>query len=194
MFVSSPAPARKCNKFFAQTKGKCTTCTRGAIIEGCFWIKRFNTLSEFHKHLADEFPDRNFDMILSCLDFKRHGCSPAKHWGENIKNLKQTAKQPAFKEIMFDIRTKVKDMFKRDAESFNILMVCGQGRHRSVAAARLVLEVLKRGGINTSGPHYLSRRYWWEGFCRKCTQCHVNANGKSEFFDTLAEEEWWAYE
>ena len=74
-----------------------------------------------------------------------------------------------------------------DRGPFVVCFICKTGIHRSVTAARLWTEILKRLGFCVLGPKHLCKWNWW-GCKGDCENCDAEADGKKEKFDDFATE------
>ena len=75
-------------------------------------------------------------------------------------------------------------------KAVHIGFMCRQGRHPSVAACRLTIEVLKRKGCNVSKKTvHLSELMWEPDQCSTYEECDANGEGK-EFLYEMAVQVW----
>ena len=126
----------------------------------------------------------HIDAFSLAFDYDRSGAARPIHVGEHIKTLSFVSKQRQFANNLQKIKARIE---KCDSDIVNILCVCNQGRHRSVAESRLFREVLSRNNYDARGPVHLSRRTWYEHQCATCHSCIESCVGKEQIFNEAAQ-------
>ena len=71
----------------------------------------------------------------------------------------------------------------RPEEPVRIVFMCREGRHHSVAACRIIVEVLKLSGYNAQAFHYLSQSEREPGECSSCEYCDKNYSSKVDLYN-----------
>ena len=74
--------------------------------------------------------------------FTRDGNRYGKCWGENITMMRNVAKSKEFGFLIRAVRPLLESKVSQGAELHNVVFTCNQGRHRSVAAAKLFRAML----------------------------------------------------
>ena len=74
--------------------------------------------------------------------FTRDGNRYGKCWGENITMMQNVAKSKEFQVLIRTVRPLLESKVSQGAELHNVVFTCNQGRHRSVAAAKLFRGML----------------------------------------------------
>ena len=122
--------------------------------------------------------------------YDRYGAAKPKHIGENYYNLRSAVEQDFFAKQLQKMNGYLMRMPRTDDdEPVNIVSICRQGRHRSVAESRLFAEVFREIGFEVLGPWHLSEDTWWSGQCSTCYHCKANCPWKPEVF-TYASSLW----
>ena len=103
--------------------------------------------------------------MFNCYKIERLQCAAAHHTGENAWNLYSTLKSRRFWEIVDEVNLAVTEWFAKEelfaaeecpARPMNMVFYCKQGRHRSVAAARLCFAMLRGRDYKVSEPVHLA--------------------------------------
>ena len=79
-----------------------------------------------------------YDVTFFTRDGNRYG----KCWGENITMMQNVAKSKEFQVLIRTVRPLLESKVSQGAELHNVVFTCNQGRHRSVAAAKLFQAML----------------------------------------------------
>ena len=168
-----PPPPRKCIQIF----------TAGEKPYGCSWKPDW-LWSQIELHHPNECP--YVSSMFNCYKIERNGCAAHHHTGENAWNLHSTLQSCRFWEIVAEVNQAVdewfdpQDMWPSD-RPMNLLFFCKQGRHRSVAAARLCFAMLRsRDGYEVSDPVHLARWSWDQWICTECEDCRPNNHWKNQ--------------
>ena len=134
-------------------------------------------------------PNIKPDFFIDVCNLKKiRGKSETLHIGEHIANL-ECLDQETFRKAIRLVRAAL-DACAANREDMNVIVVCRQGRHRSVAASKALAEVAARTTPHDIlGPFHLSRGTWHKRLCYTCTGCSMFAEEKKEIFDKFAT--WW---
>ena len=128
------------------------------------------------------------DFFIDVVSLKRLSKSEPLHIGEHIANL-ECLDQHIFRQAIRRVRAAL-DACAGSQEDMNVIVVCRQGRHRSVAASKALAEVAaRRTPHNIKGPFHLSRGNWHKRLCYRCTGCSAMAEEKNNLFEAFAT--WW---
>ena len=128
------------------------------------------------------------DLFIDVCSLKRMSKSETLHIGEHIANL-ECLGQEVFWNAIRRLRAAL-DACAGNREDMNVIAVCRQGRHRSVASSKGLAEVAARKTPhNIKGPYHLSRGTWHKRLCYRCTGCSAMADKKNKMFDKFAA--WW---
>ena len=130
------------------------------------------------KKMILEFKSVEVHAVIWCFDFER-GKAKVRCCGENTKNIANCINQkPVLQQVLRDTRAAVELAFEnRSLRECNVLFVCGHGRHRSVACAKIAHEVMARNGYWSSPPIHFSRSNWAR-MCSSCTSCTEDKEAK----------------
>ena len=105
-------------------------------------------------------------------------------------NLQAAMQDPEFLRIGDLVSKQIDNWFNNggpDRGPFVVCFICKTGIHRSVTAARLWTEILRRSGFCVLGPNHLCKWNWW-GCNGDCKSCDAEADGKKEKFDDFVTE------
>ena len=135
--------------------------------------------------IQKEYKLSHINSLVRVLGIAKKGCATPNHPGEHIKNLEAAMDDPEFLRAVRECRPEIDDWCRKwpncDHE-YVICFMCREGRHRSVTAARLWVEILKRSGFVVKKPVHLCQWNWW-GCNGDCKKCNAEAKGKKEMFD-----------
>ena len=140
------------------------------------------------------------DIKLNVEKYKRREDRPPMdlfHIGEHYENLltAMVGNPDKFREDLTYIKRELQKGFiarisEKDPTDINIGFMCENGRHRSVAMCRLVLEVLTRQGFTrVNGPVHLDRASWTTHQCTDCELCDPQYSRKQQLYN-IALERW----
>lgn len=121
--------------------------------------------------------DQRVDLAYTCTQANdpaktKHLCG---HWGEHYEIMAEQLNSKAFLDILGKIKTDI-DPDKVDEDgTFNIVLLCNQGRHRSVAQAKMLSYILRSEGFNVLETIHHSDVNGWDKLCRTCTKCGPRA-------------------
>ena len=146
------------------------------------WNHRKKSLKEM---LMEDYKLPHINTTIKVYGISRHGCAPACHPGENVNNLQAVSQDRTFRSKIRPLCNATNEWFhSRDSRPFVCAFACKEGRHRSVAAAKLWAEICKRSGFWVVGPHHLCNWNWW-GCDGTCPECHPLLPSKQALFDVL---------
>ena len=100
---------------------------------------------EYDDHLRQYLQDKYgiWDAnIYDVRDFPRWGIAKPNHWGENYQTMEVIAHSAQFKQLIADVRPTLEAKLSQGVPIHNVVFACDQGRHRSVAAAKLFQGML----------------------------------------------------
>ena len=168
-----PPPPRKCIQIF----------TAGEKPYGCShqpdWL-----WSQIAHHHPNQCP--YVSSVSNCYSIERRAFSEAHHFGENAWNLHATLQSWRFWKIVEEVNVAVDDWFRRDEGPMKFIFYCKQGRHRSVAAARLCYAMLRgREKYEVSEPVHLAMWSWPERICTECDDCRPNHPWKNKMLSQM---------
>ena len=146
------------------------------------WNHRGKTLKEM---LVEDYGVPHISMTIKVFGISRYGCARSYHPGENVNNLKAVSEDPTFRSKISPLCNATNEWFDaRNRKPFVCVFACKEGRHRSVAAARLWAEICKRSGFAVNGPNHVCKWNWW-GCDGTCPEYDVAAPSKKAFFDNF---------
>ena len=132
--------------------------------------------------------DISHDLTIDVSSLKRTRGNETLHIGERISNLECLA-QETFRSAMRKTRVAL-DSCAASPEDFNVIVVCRQGRHRSVATSEPLAEVAqRRTGCTIAGPFHLSRVAWHNRLCYTFEAWSEMHEEKTILFHKFAT--WW---
>ena len=100
---------------------------------------------EYDDHLRQYIQDKyriSDAYIYDVRDFPRWGIAKPNHWGENYQTMEVIAHSAQFKQLIADVRPTLEAKLSQGVPIHNVVFACDQGRHRSVAAAKLFQGML----------------------------------------------------
>ena len=127
------------------------------------------------------------NALVKVKGIRRKNCASLYHPGEHWKNLEAVAKDTRFletiDELCYDIDHDLFNWPERDP--FVVCFMCKEGRHRSVAAAKLWTELLRRRNFIVEGPDHLCFWNWWGCKGLNCDDCRHDAPFRTAMFDNI---------
>ena len=119
---------------------------------------------------------------------------PATCIGEHYVHLQNVLQNPQlkcdFKSLKKQLRIQFVEIAKHKKDPnlpyprpIHIGFMDTKGRHRSVAVARITVEVLRRLDYKVRGLYHLSEERWSFNLCRDCKYCDVNYHEKQALYD-----------
>ena len=141
------------------------------------------------------------DFVVNCMSYTRlqdeQNCAHVRCIGEHYLNLNavlfldEEKMKGDFESIKTQLQAKLLERTNEThPEAIHIGFMSRQGRHRSVAACRLTIEVLKRKGYTVAQKRvHLSELMWEPDQCSTCEECDPNCEGK-QFLYEMAVQVW----
>ena len=97
---------------------------------------------EYDDHLRQYLQDKYGIWNAEIYDVRDFPPLWGHHWGENFKTMKVIAHTAQFKRLIADVRPTLEAKLSQGVRIHNVVFACDQGRHRSVAAAKLFQGML----------------------------------------------------
>ena len=113
--------------------------------------------------------------IIPCTQFNDpYGRQFGKHIGEHSAMISGLVFDHEFNSWLGSVKRMVLAELARK-DDILVVCVCKRGRHRSVAAARILTHVFATCGVGevSQFPRHLARKSWWNGICTDCESCAV---------------------
>ena len=123
------------------------------------------------------YSDQRVDLVYCCT----HAYDPANtkhlcgHWGEHHEIMAEQLESKAFLDIMGKVKTDLDPGKVHEDGTFNIVLLCNKGRHRSVAHAKMLTYVLRSEGFTVLDTIHHNDVLGWGGLCRTCDNCGPRA-------------------
>ena len=87
----------------------------------------------------------NVDLVFDVRTFHDPDCEVNRHIGAHPEILHRMTTSPKFRDFLRDVRHKVLLAF-RSKQELRVAFFCNKGRHRSVAASRVLKHIGTMGG------------------------------------------------
>ena len=125
--------------------------------------------------------------MFNCYDIENLDWADPKHTGENAWQLHYTMKSPRFWEIVDEVNCGVNEWLAIDTTGrpMNICFYSKEGRHRSVATARLCFAMLRGDGLQVSEPVHLTNWAWPPYMCTTCEECRNTNTWKCQMMRSM---------
>ena len=109
-----------------------------------------------------------------------------RHCGEHIRNMSIVGRSKGFQQALRLIRRNAEIWFSYMSRQFRVVFVCHNGRHRSVASAKIMCDMLTlQGDYRTEGPFHLSRPMW-DNLCSTCQMCQPSKDTKDLMVEIMS--------
>ncbi len=94
------------------------------------------------------------------------------HIGTHPNNMEQFVWHPRFEPWIQETKRLIYQVLRVGGTPC-IMTFCNKGRHRSVSAARIVVECLLADNVRISSLEHLSENLWHRGTCDNCIECRT---------------------